>query len=132
MTLNNLKSVQKTLGLLLMVFSFSMIAPFIVAGIFNDTYTASSFLASFTFTLIVGLVLWVPSRKIDPEIRLKEGFVIVATFWLDFEKVVYGFRIICWWIFQYACMILSLQNVHLIVVAVMQKRESFFHYRYNL
>ena len=82
MTLNNLKSVQKTLGLLLMVFSFSMIAPFIVAGIFNDTYTASSFLASFTFTLIGGLVLWVPSRKIDSEIKLKEGFVIVATFWL--------------------------------------------------
>ncbi len=82
MTLNNLKSVQKTLGLLLMVFSFSMIAPFIVAGIFNDTYTASSFLASFTFTLIGGLVLWIPSRKVGSEIRLKEGFVIVAAFWL--------------------------------------------------
>ena len=82
MTLNNLKSVQKTLGLLLVVFSFSMIAPFIVAGIFNDTYTASSFLASFTFTLIGGLALWVPSRKVNSEIRLKEGFIIVATFWL--------------------------------------------------
>jgi trk system potassium uptake protein TrkH len=82
MTLNNLKSVQKTLGLLLMVFSFSMIAPCIVAGIFNDTYTASSFLASFTFTLIGGLVLWIPSRKVGSEIRLKEGFVIVAAFWL--------------------------------------------------
>ena len=65
-----------------MVFSFSMIAPFIVAGIFNDTYTASSFLASFTFTLIGGLVLWIPSRKVGSEIRLKEGFVIVAAFWL--------------------------------------------------
>jgi len=82
MTLNNLKSVQKTLGLLLMVFSFSMIAPFIVAGISDDTYTASSFLASFTFTLIGGLVLWVPSRSVVSEIRLKEGFIIVASFWL--------------------------------------------------
>ena len=75
MTLNNLKSVQKTLGLLLMVFSFSMIAPFIVAGIFNDTYTASSFLASFTFTLIGGLVLWIPSRKVGSENTLKQCFV---------------------------------------------------------
>ena len=82
MALNNFKSVQKTLGLLLMVFSFSMLIPFIVSAIFSDTYTASSFLASFTFTLFVGLLIWLPSRKTDPEIRLKEGFIIVASFWI--------------------------------------------------
>ena len=82
MALNNFKSVQKTLGLLLMVFSCSMLVPFVVSGIFGDTYTASSFLASFTFTLFVGLLIWLPSRKTDPEIRLKEGFIIVASFWI--------------------------------------------------
>jgi len=82
MALNNFKSVQKTLGLLLMVFSFSMLVPFIVSALFNDTYTASSFLASFTFTLFFGLAVWLPSREVDSEIRLKEGFMIVASFWI--------------------------------------------------
>ena len=82
MALNNFKSVQKTLGLLLMVFSCSMLVPFVVSGIFGDTYTASSFLASFTFTLLAGLLIWLPSRKAAPEIRLKEGFIIVASFWI--------------------------------------------------
>lgn len=82
MALNNFKSVQKTLGLLLMVFSFSMLVPFIVSALFNDTYTASSFLASFTFTLLFGLAVWLPSRAVDSEIRLKEGFMIVASFWI--------------------------------------------------
>ena len=82
MALNNFKSVQKTLGLLLMVFSCSMLLPFIVSGIFGDTYTASSFLASFTFTLLAGLIIWLPSRRIESEIRLKEGFIIVASFWI--------------------------------------------------
>jgi trk system potassium uptake protein TrkH len=82
MALNNFKSVQKTLGLLLMVFSFSMLVPFIVSALFNDTYTASSFLASFTFTLFFGLAVWLPSREVNSEIRLKEGFMIVASFWI--------------------------------------------------
>ena len=82
MALNNFKSVQKTLGLLLMVFSCSMLVPFLVSGIFGDTYTASSFLASFTFTLFAGLLIWLPSRKTASEIRLKEGFIIVASFWI--------------------------------------------------
>ena len=82
MALNNFKSVQKTLGLLLMVFSFSMLVPFIVSALYNDTYTASSFLASFTFTLLFGLAVWLPSRAVDSEIRLKEGFMIVASFWI--------------------------------------------------
>lgn len=65
-----------------MVFSFSMLVPFIVSALFNDTYTASSFLASFTFTLFFGLAVWLPSREVNSEIRLKEGFMIVASFWI--------------------------------------------------
>jgi hypothetical protein len=62
MTLKNFQSVQKTLGLLLMVFSVSMLLPFLVAGLFNDVYTASSFLASFFFTLL-GLSFGTPAGR---------------------------------------------------------------------
>jgi len=82
MILKNFQSVQKTLGLLLMVFSLSMLMPFFVAGLFNDVYTASSFLASFFFTLFVGLIIWYPSRKTTGELRLHEGFMIVSLFWV--------------------------------------------------
>ena len=82
MILKNFQSVQKTLGLLLMVFSSSMLLPFLVAGLFNDVYTASSFLASFFFTLISGLIIWYPSRKTSGELRLHEGFMIVSMFWV--------------------------------------------------
>ena len=82
MILKNFQSVQKTLGLLLMVFSSSMLMPFFVAGLFNDVYTASSFLASFFFTLFAGLIIWYPSRKTTGELRLHEGFMIVSLFWV--------------------------------------------------
>ena len=82
MALGYYKSVFKTLGLLMMVFSLSMVFPFMVSAFEGDTYTASSFMAAFFFTLIVGIALWLPTRKDRSEIRLHEGFLIVALFWI--------------------------------------------------
>ena len=79
MTLGYYKSVFKTLGLLIMVFSLSIVLPFMVSAFEGDTYTASSFMAAFFFTLIVGIALWLPTRKDRSEIRLHEGFLIVAS-----------------------------------------------------
>ncbi|HJM70892.1 MAG TPA: potassium transporter TrkG, partial [Gammaproteobacteria bacterium] len=66
----------------MMVFSFSMVIPFIVSALESDVFTASSFMASFFFTLIVGLAFWLPSRGDSSDIRLHEGFLIVALFWI--------------------------------------------------
>ena len=82
MTLNNLKSVQKLLGTLVMLFSFTLLLPFIVSSIDSDINTASSFLQSFFYTLIAGCLLWFPSRSAGTDIRLHEGFIIVALFWI--------------------------------------------------
>ena len=76
------KSVFKTLGMLMMVFSFSMVIPFIVSALEGDQYTAARFVACFFYSLIVGLVLWLPTKKDRSEIRLHEGFLIVALFWI--------------------------------------------------
>ncbi len=84
MVLGYYKSVFKTLGMLMMVFSFSMVIPFIVSALESDVFTASSFMASFFFTLIVGLAFWLPSRGDSSDIRLHEGFLIVALFWIKF------------------------------------------------
>jgi len=82
MTLNNLKPVQKLLGTLVMLFSFTLLLPFIVSSIDSDINTASSFLQSFFYTLIAGCLLWFPSRSAGTDIRLHEGFIIVALFWI--------------------------------------------------
>ena len=42
MALGYYKSVFKTLGMLMMVFSFSMVIPFIVSAVETDVLTASS------------------------------------------------------------------------------------------
>ena len=81
MTLRNIKSVQKTLGLLLTVFSSTMLTPVAIALIYQEA-TSIIFIASFVITGLFGLSLWLPSRKADTEIRLHEGFIIVASFWV--------------------------------------------------
>ena len=81
MTLKNIKSVQKTLGLLLTVFSSTMLTPVVVALIYQES-TSLVFVASFLITGLFGLVLWLPAKKADTEIRLHEGFIIVAAFWV--------------------------------------------------
>ncbi len=81
MTLRNIKSVQKTLGLLLTVFSSTMLTPIVVALIYQET-TSLIFVTSFLITGLFGLALWLPAKKADTEIRLHEGFIIVASFWV--------------------------------------------------
>ena len=81
MTLKNIKSVQKTVGLLLTVFSSTMLTPVVVALIYQES-TSLVFVASFLITGLFGLVLWLPAKKADTEIRLHEGFIIVASFWV--------------------------------------------------
>ncbi len=81
MTLKSLKSVQKTLGLLLMFFSITMLTPVAVALIYQEQNIAP-FLYSFFATLFFGGLLWLPSKNASAEIRLREGFMIVVLFWV--------------------------------------------------
>jgi trk system potassium uptake protein TrkH len=81
MTLRNIKSIQKTLGLLLTVFSGTMLTPIAVALIYQEP-TSLIFVASFAISGFFGLVLWLPAKNADTEIRLHEGFIIVASFWV--------------------------------------------------
>jgi len=72
---------QRILGLLLMVFSTSMLPPIIVSLIFGDgSYPA--FLAGFAVTFASGAVIWFPVRADQRELRLRDGFLVVAAFWL--------------------------------------------------
>ena len=72
--------VQRILGLLLMMFSITMLPPIAVSMLFAEPGWMP-FLESFGLTLAAGLLLWLPVHKVRKELRLRDGFIVVAAFW---------------------------------------------------
>lgn len=77
----NWLSIQRIIGLLLMMFSFSMLTPIIITLIYEDG-NWSSFLYSFLLTFSAGIITWLPSRNSINDLKLRDGFVVVAMFWI--------------------------------------------------
>jgi len=72
--------VQRILGLLLMIFSLTMLPPIIISVIF-DEQSWLPFVEGFGLTLIAGLLCWLPVHRSRKELRLRDGFLVVAAFW---------------------------------------------------
>jgi trk system potassium uptake protein TrkH len=73
-------AVQRILGLLLMVFSISLLPPFLVS-LFAQDGAVIAFSSAFALTFGVGIISWLPVRHQRRELRLRDGFVIVVMFW---------------------------------------------------
>lgn len=73
--------IQRILGLLLALFSITMLPPLLIAGWSQDG-TAFDFSMAFLIILTTGTVLWFPVRRFQKELRLRDGFVVVVLFWL--------------------------------------------------
>ncbi len=73
--------VQRVLGLLLTLFSLTMLPPVAVSLIFGDG-TWAVFAQSFAVVLVAGLALWLPVRGYRQDLRLRDGFIVVASFWI--------------------------------------------------
>lgn len=72
--------VLKVLGLLLVVFSATMLPPAVVSVIYDDGATAA-FLKAFGVILAIGLAISLPIYRHRSELRLRDGFLVVALFW---------------------------------------------------
>ena len=72
--------VQRILGLLLMMFSVTMLPPIAISLIFED-HSWLSFVEGFALTLLAGLICWAPVHKTRKDLRLRDGFLVVAAFW---------------------------------------------------
>lgn len=77
----HLDAVQRILGVLLMIFSLTMLPPALVSFLADDGVT-SSFVIAFAALCGVGLALWLPVRRTRRELRNRDGFFIVAMFWV--------------------------------------------------
>ena len=74
-------AIQRILGLLLTMFSSAMLIPVLVSLIFSDN-AWPAFIGSFFIILGSGLVIWWPVRHEKRELRLRDGFLVVALFWV--------------------------------------------------
>lgn len=72
--------VQRILGILLMLFSGTMLPPVLISWWYGDGAMAP-FLIGFFLTLSMGGVFWWPVRNQRRELRLRDGFMVVVLFW---------------------------------------------------
>jgi trk system potassium uptake protein TrkH len=76
----NLHAVQRVLGILLMLFSVTMLPPAAVGLGYGDG-EVQPFLLAFALQLALGATIWVPVRHSRQEIRVRDGFMVVVLFW---------------------------------------------------
>jgi trk system potassium uptake protein TrkH len=79
--MSQLKTICKLIGLLLVLFSFTMLTPLIVNAIYHDGHPPA-YIYSFGLTFITGLMLWYPTRHHHYELKTRDGFLIVSLFWV--------------------------------------------------
>ncbi len=77
----NLRMVQRILGLMLLLFSLTMLPPIGVSFFYGDGHWYP-FAAAFLIIATIGAVLYLPVRKEQRDLRLRDGFLIVAMFWV--------------------------------------------------
>ena len=77
----NLLMVQRILGMMLMIFSLTMLPPIAVSLGYADGHWRP-FLWSFLIVAAAGMVLWLPVHRVYRDLRLRDGFLIVAVFWI--------------------------------------------------
>jgi trk system potassium uptake protein TrkH len=75
-----LQAIFKIIGLLLMLFSTTMLTPLLVDLIYREGDTVP-FLIGFAATFSSGFLLWWPVRRFRKELRLRDGFLVVVLFW---------------------------------------------------
>ncbi len=74
-------SIQRLLGLMLMVFSASLLPPVAVSWIYQDG-EMRVFLIGAAAVFLLGLVGWAPVNRCREELRLRDGFLVVVMFWV--------------------------------------------------
>ena len=72
--------VQRILGLLLMMFSLTMLPPIVFSLYYND-HSWLPFVEGFGLTLAAGVLIWLPVHQSRKDLRLRDGFLVVAAFW---------------------------------------------------
>ena len=76
-----LSVIAKILGLLMMLFSLTMLPPVLISLLYQDGQMLP-FLEGFAIVLILGAALWFPVRHSSQDLRVRDGFLITSLFWI--------------------------------------------------
>ena len=77
----HLPSIQRALGILLMLFSIVMLVPLPIDAWYGE-HSSRPFVLSFAIILSIGFLLWFPCRNSRGETHLKEAFLMVVLAWV--------------------------------------------------
>jgi trk system potassium uptake protein TrkH len=78
--LHRFAPVLHVLGLVILIFSFSMLVPLVTALAAHDA-AQFAFDESFAVTLVAGFVLWLVGRRWRRELKVRDGFLLVLLVW---------------------------------------------------
>ena len=73
--------IARILGLLLMLFSVTLLPPIVVAMIYEES-TQQAFFLAFAITFSLGMLVWLPNSRSEAELRTRDGFLVTVLFWL--------------------------------------------------
>lgn len=73
--------ISRILGILLMLFSLTLLPPFFVSVYYKDG-AHFSFVLSFMISFAVGFIAWLPFYQVRDDLRTRDGFLVTALFWL--------------------------------------------------
>jgi len=74
--------IRKISGLLLGLFSFTMLPPVIVSAIYQEQ-NHQPFIIGFLVVFLTGLGLWLSAKDAKGELRTRDGFVVAVVFWIS-------------------------------------------------
>jgi len=74
-------TIQRILGILLGLFSFTLLPPIAVSLYYQDGWT-QAFIDAFLLLLLAGIVFWFPVRHHRKELKVRDGFLVVVMFWV--------------------------------------------------
>lgn len=74
------RSIIRILGMLIGIFSITMVPPALVAFWYKDG-AGLPFVLSFLLCVFIGFTIWYPNRQQRSELKVRDGFLIVVLFW---------------------------------------------------
>jgi trk system potassium uptake protein TrkH len=77
----NFSVIARVLGLLMMIFSLTLVPPILISIIYDDG-TLNAFLYALLITFGIGFLVWLPVHNHKKELKTRDGFIITVLFWI--------------------------------------------------
>jgi len=79
--MHRLRLIQRLIGLFTLLYSLTLLPPLLLSLLYRDQIHFT-FLLCMTLTAVIGFLLWWPVRHFRREPKTRDGFLIVALFWI--------------------------------------------------